>query len=407
MRRHKTLRTVFRLLQRLQRALNGGPPGGVYAPVMKELHTTDVQVVQGSVPTCIDGTYVRTGPNAQFDAEGGQYWCAFPSVTRPHRNAHNQPRGKLACACRLDGDGMVHAVMLRDGRVVAYCNHWLETPRYIHEKHVGHSIYLRVCPLLLASLHHAGSQECMRRMHGWWPATSMDLRSTRMGMQQRLVRNTNGCACLTLSWAACLQIGDLPGIIGFMIMAIAQTFPEMFPETDEHKQYQLGNTSLYSHNGKLLAMMDSGVPFHVKVDPTDGRVTSGGIEDFHGRINPGTAGHPCICPKTGVWHSFLSRCVLGMSLHRASAPNTMATQFCNSLRRACTSAAHYASGSGATSAALCASGRQPQRTASHSANSTHGTQPQRAMCIHSRLHRGLQQEPERQPHGRRNAWWCC
>ena len=39
---------------------------------------------------------------------------------------------------------MVHAVMLADGEVVSYCNHWLQTPRFLHEKHAGQNIYPRV-----------------------------------------------------------------------------------------------------------------------------------------------------------------------------------------------------------------------------------------------------------------------
>ena len=46
--------------------------------------------------------------------------------------------------CRVDGEAMVHAVMLADGEVVSYCNHWLKTPRFLHEEHAGQNIYPRV-----------------------------------------------------------------------------------------------------------------------------------------------------------------------------------------------------------------------------------------------------------------------
>lgn len=48
-----------------------------------------------------------------------------------------------------------------------------------------------------------------------------------------------------------MQIADVQGPVGFMVLMLTQSFPEMFPEPDEHKNYQLGNTNVTYHHGKV------------------------------------------------------------------------------------------------------------------------------------------------------------
>ncbi len=86
---------------------------GQYAPVHDELDVADLAVT-GTVPERLDGAYLRNGANPQFAPLGRYHW--------------------------FDGDGMVHAVELRDGRA-RYRNRWVETPGLRHERVVGHALF--------------------------------------------------------------------------------------------------------------------------------------------------------------------------------------------------------------------------------------------------------------------------
>jgi carotenoid cleavage dioxygenase-like enzyme len=84
-----------------------------FEPVDDELDTMDLPV-QGAIPSELEGSYVRNGPNAQFPRdEGWQY--------------------------PFDGDGMLHIVTLGQGRA-RYRNRWVLTKDLVAERHVGHSL---------------------------------------------------------------------------------------------------------------------------------------------------------------------------------------------------------------------------------------------------------------------------
>ena len=72
---------------------------GPYAPVEQELEATDLPVI-GEAPRDFSGAYFRNGPNPRFAPKGGYHW--------------------------FDGDGMVHAVHIDDGRV-RYLNRYVQT----------------------------------------------------------------------------------------------------------------------------------------------------------------------------------------------------------------------------------------------------------------------------------------
>jgi carotenoid cleavage dioxygenase len=78
---------------------------GRYAPVAEELTVDRLEVV-GTLPEELDGVYVRNGPNPRFTPPGRYHW--------------------------FDGDGMLHAVRLRDGRA-AYRNRWVRTRGFARE----------------------------------------------------------------------------------------------------------------------------------------------------------------------------------------------------------------------------------------------------------------------------------
>ena len=78
---------------------------GAYAPVDDEVTLDDLEVI-GDIPAELDGVLVRNGPNPQFWPPRRYHW--------------------------FDGDGMLHAARIRDGRV-AYRNRWVRTEAFQRE----------------------------------------------------------------------------------------------------------------------------------------------------------------------------------------------------------------------------------------------------------------------------------
>jgi len=79
---------------------------GNYAPYPMEGEIHDC-VVEGELPRELDGTLYRNGPNPQYAPRGRYHW--------------------------FDGDGMIHAFAIHDGRV-AYRNRWVRTARFALER---------------------------------------------------------------------------------------------------------------------------------------------------------------------------------------------------------------------------------------------------------------------------------
>jgi carotenoid cleavage dioxygenase-like enzyme len=79
---------------------------GPYSPTEEEVTALDLELV-GELPDDLNGVYVRNGPNPQFDPNGRYHW--------------------------FDGDGMVHAVHLADGKA-SYRNRWIRTEGFMRER---------------------------------------------------------------------------------------------------------------------------------------------------------------------------------------------------------------------------------------------------------------------------------
>ncbi|KAI3511490.1 hypothetical protein L1887_18644 [Cichorium endivia] len=76
-----------------------------FAPV-DELSPTKCEVIHGFIPPCLDGAYIRNGPNPQFIAGG------------PHHY--------------LDGDGMLHCIRISQGQA-SFCSRYVKTNKYVFE----------------------------------------------------------------------------------------------------------------------------------------------------------------------------------------------------------------------------------------------------------------------------------
>jgi carotenoid cleavage dioxygenase len=73
---------------------------GNFAPVKDELTATDLPV-EGAVPTELRGRLLRIGPNPIAPDPAAYHW--------------------------FTGDGMIHAIELRDGKAASYSNRWVRT----------------------------------------------------------------------------------------------------------------------------------------------------------------------------------------------------------------------------------------------------------------------------------------
>ncbi|OMP02214.1 Carotenoid oxygenase [Corchorus olitorius] len=92
---------------------------GNFAPV-NELPPTECEVIQGSLPPCLDGVYIRNGPNPQ-----------------------HKPRGPYHL---FDGDGMLHSLRISQGRATV-CSRYVKTYKYTTERTLGS----RVVPSFFSS----------------------------------------------------------------------------------------------------------------------------------------------------------------------------------------------------------------------------------------------------------------
>ncbi|KAK8657923.1 hypothetical protein V6N13_036140 [Hibiscus sabdariffa] len=82
---------------------------GNFAPV-DELPPTECEVIQGALPSCLDGAYVRNGPNPQYF-----------------------PRGSYHL---FDGDGMLHSLRISQGKPTL-CSRYVKTYKYTTERSLG------------------------------------------------------------------------------------------------------------------------------------------------------------------------------------------------------------------------------------------------------------------------------
>jgi carotenoid cleavage dioxygenase-like enzyme len=87
---------------------------GVFAPVSAEVDVPGLDVI-GSLPPGLHGAYVRNGPNPRFSPLGSY---VYP----------------------LDGDGMVHRVVIGDG-IARYTNRFVRTPALRAEEVAGRALW--------------------------------------------------------------------------------------------------------------------------------------------------------------------------------------------------------------------------------------------------------------------------
>ncbi|KAJ0764831.1 putative oxidoreductase [Helianthus annuus] len=179
-----------------------------FSPV-DELPPTDCEVIEGTLPSCLDGAYFRNGPNPQF-----------------------LPRGPYHL---FDGDGMLHAIRISNGKA-SLCSRYIKTYKYSIEKEAGFPIIPNVF---------------------------------------------SGFNGVTASAAR-------------MAVTAGRFLAGQFDPT---KGIGLANTSLAFFGNRLFALGESDLPYAVKLAP-DGDIITVGREDFDGKLFMSMTAHPKIDPVT-------------------------------------------------------------------------------------------------------------
>ena len=86
---------------------------GNFAPWRLEGHAPDLEV-RGELPRELNGTFYRNGPNPAYEPTGRYHW--------------------------FDGDGMIHAITLSDGRA-SYRNRWVASAGLDEERRAGRATF--------------------------------------------------------------------------------------------------------------------------------------------------------------------------------------------------------------------------------------------------------------------------
>ena len=86
---------------------------GMHTPVRREIDAPELEII-GDVPSDLNGIYLRNGPNPRRQPLGIHHW--------------------------FDGDGMLHGVQIRDGKI-SYRNRWVRTRGYEAENQSGKAIW--------------------------------------------------------------------------------------------------------------------------------------------------------------------------------------------------------------------------------------------------------------------------
>ncbi|XP_039035787.1 carotenoid 9,10(9',10')-cleavage dioxygenase 1-like [Hibiscus syriacus] len=90
---------------------------GNFAPAPTETPPTQDLPVKGHLPECLNGEFVRVGPNPKFSPVAAYHW--------------------------FDGDGMIHGIRIKDGKPT-YVSRYVKTSRLKQEEYFGGAKFMKV-----------------------------------------------------------------------------------------------------------------------------------------------------------------------------------------------------------------------------------------------------------------------
>lgn len=89
---------------------------GNFAPV-EETDPNPHLTIEGHLPQCLNGEFVRVGPNPKYTPVAGYHW--------------------------FDGDGMIHGLRIKDGKAT-YVSRYIKTSRLKQEEYFGRAKFMKV-----------------------------------------------------------------------------------------------------------------------------------------------------------------------------------------------------------------------------------------------------------------------
>nr|C3VEQ4.1 RecName: Full=Carotenoid 9,10(9',10')-cleavage dioxygenase 1; AltName: Full=Carotenoid cleavage dioxygenase 1; Short=OgCCD1 [Oncidium hybrid cultivar]ACP27629.1 carotenoid cleavage dioxygenase [Oncidium hybrid cultivar] len=90
---------------------------GNFAPVRDETPPFAALTVHGSLPVCLNGEFVRVGPNPKFSPVAGYHW--------------------------FDGDGMIHGLRIKDGKAT-YVSRYVKTSKLMQEEYFEGAKFMKI-----------------------------------------------------------------------------------------------------------------------------------------------------------------------------------------------------------------------------------------------------------------------
>ncbi|KAH7442253.1 hypothetical protein KP509_03G078800 [Ceratopteris richardii] len=191
---------------------------GNYAPV-PESPPQPCAVVSGALPPDLDGIYIRNGPNPRriFEREGYHMF---------------------------DGDGMLHAVLLRNG-AASYCSRHVRTSRFVQEELAGRPLFVKF-------------------------------------------------------------FGGLHGPLGFARASLVLV-RAMLGVLNMSEGWGLSNTNVTFFNGRVLSLSEDDMPYVIKVNQDGDLLTLGRLQFSQQRPSRNMCAHPKIDPATGEMYAFSFR----------------------------------------------------------------------------------------------------
>eukprot|EP01018_Ginkgo_biloba_P002557 Gb_33714 [translate_table: standard] len=187
---------------------------GNFFPLANESPPQICPETKGQIPECLNGVYIRNGPNPRHLPSGGYHY--------------------------FDGDGMLHAVTIRDGSAI-HCCRYTKTNRFLRENEAGRPLFAK-------------------------------------------------------------PLGDLTGLIGLARLSV-MSLRHMLGLIDLTKGIGVANAGLEFFCGRLLAMSEDDKPYALRVTE-DGDLDTLGRLDFSGQLKTNMTAHPKINPVTGEMFSF-------------------------------------------------------------------------------------------------------
>ncbi|KAF6168352.1 hypothetical protein GIB67_018192 [Kingdonia uniflora] len=180
---------------------------------------------------CLNGEFVRVGPNPKFAPVAGYHW--------------------------FDGDGMVHAMRIKDGKAT-YVSRYVRTSRLKQEEFFGGAKFMKA----LGDLQYQNFSKPLES--SLVPYLSFAAYDKGDRFASPLV--------LTITIIVVVMIGDLKGLFG-LFMVNMQMLRAKLKVLDVSYGTGTSNTALIYHHGKLLTLSEGDKPYTFSVG-REGKVTS-------------------------------------------------------------------------------------------------------------------------------------